>query len=196
MRRLSSPAVRVFSGRAAFLAILTLLGQIGPVSAQSEVYEVVSEPTLNPGDPVPEPKGPTVLRVSGRIDAGKEGVVAFDMATLERLGVVRFTTSTNWTEGMTTFDGVLLSRVLEMVGAEADATRLILTALNDYSVPMPISDAYDWPVILAFKENGAYMSLRERGPLWVVYPRHVYPELGSREYMSRWVWQLAKITVE
>jgi hypothetical protein len=196
MQRRFSPAFRVISGRMAFLAILGLLGQIDPVSAQSSAYEVVSEPTLMPGDPIPEPDGPTVLRVAGRVDASEGGMVAFDLPTLERLGVVRFTTATNWTEGKIVFEGVLLSRLLDVVGAEADATRLILTALNDYSIPMPIADAREWPVILAFKENGAYMSLRERGPLWVVYPQHAYPELGSREYLSRWVWQLAKITVE
>lgn len=196
MQRLFLPAARIISGRAAFFAILGLFGQIDPVSAQSAVYEVVSEQTLMPGDPIPKPESPTVLRVSGRIDAGEDRVAAFDMPTLERLGVVRFTTSTNWTEGKIVFEGVLLSRLLEVVGAEAGATRLILTALNDYSIPIPISDARDWPVILAFKENGAYMSRRERGPLWVVYPQHAYPELGSREYLSRWVWQLAKITVE
>lgn len=196
MQRLFPRTIRTISGGAAFLAVLALLGQTAPVSAQSVAYEIVRKQTLMPGDPIPKPAGPTVLRVTGRIAAGDKGGVAFDLPTLERLGVVRFTTSTNWTEAEVVFEGVLLSRILEVAGAKADATRLILTALNDYSIPIPISDARNWPVILAFKENGAYMSVRERGPLWVVYPQHAYPELGSREYLSRWVWQLAKITVE
>jgi hypothetical protein len=61
---------------------------------------------------------------------------------------------------------------------------------------MPISDAADYPVILAIKENGQYMSVRERGPLWVVYPQDAFPEVGRREFLSRWVWQLAEIAVE
>jgi hypothetical protein len=196
MRCPFSTMCRITSGGVACFAFLALHGQTDHAFAQSAAYEVVSEATLKPGDPIPEPTGPVVLRVTGRINAGDRDVIAFDRPTLERLGVIRFTTSTNWTEGEVIFDGVLLSRLLEVVGADADATTLILTALNDYSAPMPVSDAGDWPVILALKENGAYMSLRERGPLWVVYPQDAYPELRSREYLSRWVWQLATITVE
>jgi len=40
------------------------------------------------------------------------------------------------------------------------------------------------------------MSPREHGPMWVVYPQHAFPELGRRDFLSRWVWQLAQITVQ
>lgn len=188
--------LRKLSGGVAIFAVLALCDPTGGAIAASKVYEVVSEPTLVAGDPIPEPTGPVVLRVDGRITAGKDGVIDFDMPTLERLGVVRFTTATEWTEEPITFDGVLLSRLLEVVGADPDADKLVLRALNDYRAPMPIADAHRWPVILAIKENGAYMSRRKHGPLWVVYPQHAYPELATREYLSRWVWQLAGITIE
>jgi hypothetical protein len=189
------PALRNASAGAA-LSVLALLGQAGDVLAGPNAYEVVREPTLMPGDPIPEPTGPVVLEVTGRIKAGENGTVRFDMATLERIGLVRFATTTAWTEEPVTFDGVLLSRMLEVVGADPNAASLVLTALNDYHASMPISDARQWPVILAIKENGDYMSMRRHGPIWVVYPQHAYPELNSRKYVSRWVWQLARITVE
>jgi hypothetical protein len=171
------------------------LGLLGlPAAGAADVYEVVSQPSLKAGEPIPAPTGPVVLRVRGRIAGGQE--IAFDMATLERLGVVRFTTPTSWTDKPVTFDGVLLSKLLELVGADAGATTLTMVALNDYQAPVPIEDAHKWPVILATKENGAYMPVREHGPLWVVYPQHAYPELGGRDYVSRWVWQLASITVQ
>jgi hypothetical protein len=174
------------------------LGLLGlPTAGAADVYEVVSKPTLAAGEPIPAPTGAVVLRIRGRIaapDGSKE--VAFDMATLERLGVVRFTTPTAWTDKPVTFDGVLLSSLLDLVGADSGATTLMMSALNDYQAPVPIEDARKWPVILALKENGTYMPVREHGPLWVVYPQHAYPELGGRDYVSRWVWQLASITVQ
>lgn len=187
--------LRKASGGAVLVA-LALLGQAGDGWANPTAYEIVREPTLMPGDSIPAPTGPVVLEVTGRIKAGTGGAVRFDMPTLERLGVVRFTTRTEWTESPITFDGILLSRLLDVVGADPEATSLVLTALNDYHASMPISDARQWPVILAIKEDGAYMSLRKHGPIWVVYPQHAYPELDSRKYLSRWVWQLAVITVE
>ena len=182
--------------RAAAIGVL-MVSQSGAPVAGSAVYDVVSEPTLRPGTPIPAPAGEVVLRVRGMIGAaaGAEEV-AFDMPTLERLGLVRFTTTTSWTEGPVTFEGVLLSSLLEAVGADQSATTLVLTALNDYAASMPVSDAKTWPVMLAIKENGQYMSPREHGPMWVVYPQHAYPQLGRRDFASRWVWQLAKISVQ
>jgi hypothetical protein len=162
--------------------------------AAASVYETVSEPSLKPGMEIPAPKGPTVLKVSGRIRGGKE--IAFDLQTLEKLGIIRYTTLTSWTKDPATFDGVPLSTLLDVVGADPGASTMVVTALNDFKSAIPISDARTWPVMLALKENGQYLSRRERGPLWVVYPQHAYPDLGKREYLSRWVWQLASIQVE
>ena len=182
--------------KAAAAGVLMLSQSVAPV-AGSAVYDVVSEPTLRAGAPIPAPTGEVVLRVRGLIQAAPGAdEIAFDMPTLERLGLVRFTTTTSWTEGPVTFEGVLLSSLLDVVGADRSATTLVLTALNDYAASIPASDAKTWPVMLAVKENGQYMSPREHGPMWVVYPQHAFPELGRRDFLSRWVWQLAQITVQ
>jgi hypothetical protein len=183
------------------------LGVVGALAAASggavagagydQAYEVVSSGTIKPGDAVPAPQGEVILTVSGKVAKpnGADGV-AFDLKTLEQIGLVRFTTSTEWTDGPVEFEGVLLKDLLSVLHADKDADKLVLRALNDYISSMPISDADDYPVMLALKENGQYMSVRDRGPLWVVYPQDTYPEVGRREFLSRWVWQLAEITVE
>jgi hypothetical protein len=176
----------------AVIAASAVLSSAGAV-AETVGYEIVSEPTWTPGTAIPAPNGPVILRIAGKAAAGE---TAFDMAALESLGLVRFTTPTNWTEGPTTFEGVLLSRVLEAVGADPSATILTMVALNDYRAPVPFEDAQKWPVMLALKENGHYLSTRDRGPLWVVYPQHLDADLGNYEMSARWVWQLAAIDIQ
>ena len=57
--------------------------------------------------PSPPPTEPVVLTVRGRLGlAQAEAGVTFDMPTLERLGLIRFTTPTAWTDGLVTFEGV------------------------------------------------------------------------------------------
>jgi hypothetical protein len=164
------------------------------VHSATPIYQTVTEASLKPGMAIPAPTGPVVLTVSGRIRGGKE--ISFDMPTLERLGVIRYTTLTSWTKEPAAFDGILLSSLLDVVGADDQATTMVMTALNDFQSSVPITDARTWPVMVAIKENGQYLSRRERGPLWIVYPQHAYPDLGKREYLSRWVWQLASIRIE
>jgi hypothetical protein len=171
---------------------------VHPASAAEGAYSDVTAPSLNVGDEIPAPTEPVVLTVRGNIGARQNGepVIEFDMPTLERLGVVRFTTQTDWTDAPVTFDGVLLSKLLDVVKADPDAEKLTMTALNDYRMDVPAADARTWPVMLALKADGQRMSVRDRGPIWVVYPQHAYPELNNREYLSRWVWQLASIEVQ
>jgi hypothetical protein len=186
---------RLVAGMLAATAAVAVCG-FTPAIADTPAYEVVSESTWTPGSAIPAPTGPIVLRISGKIGAAANGEVAFDMAGLESLGVVRYTTPTNWTEGPATFEGVLLSKVLEAIGADPSATTLTMVALNDYRAPVPMADAHKWPVMLALKENGKYMSVRDKGPIWVVYPQHIDADLGNSEMSARWVWQLAAIDVE
>jgi hypothetical protein len=167
-------------------------------AAYSDAYQVVSNATIKPGDAIPAPKDDVVLRISGKVDAKASGggAIAFDMKTLEQIGLIRFTTKTEWTDGPVQFEGVLLKDLLAVLNADKNADKLVLKALNDYISSMPISDAADYPVMVAVKENGEYMSVRDRGPLWIVYPQDAFPEVGRREFLSRWVWQLAEIGVE
>lgn len=165
-------------------------------SAQSAVYDVVSAGSLQPGSPLPAPAEPVVLTIrgrTGRAAAGRE--VLCDMATLERLGLVRFTTPTAWTDGPVTFEGVLVSRLLEVLAVPPDVTTLTMTAINDYRVAIPVEDVRTWPVIIALRRDGKYMSVREKGPLWVVYPRHAFPVLATPKYNARWIWQLREIVI-
>jgi hypothetical protein len=166
------------------------------VQAASMVYDVVSPGTLSPGSPVPPPTEPVVLTVRGRFGlAHAEAGVTFDIPTIERLGLIRFTTPTVWTDGLVTFEGVLLSRLLEVLAVPRDVTELAMTALNDYHVAIPAADVRTWPVLIALKRDGQYMSIRNKGPLWVVYPRHAFPELAQAKHNPKWIWQLKEIVI-
>lgn len=101
---------------------------------------------------------------------------------------------TPWTDGQTRFDGPLLRSLLEAVGAHGKTLRI--TALNDYSVEVPVADAMDFDTILAIAMNGQPMSVRDKGPIFMIYPFDKNPELYNEKYFSRSVWQIKSIEVE
>ena len=189
--------IAVGAAVAMLLGLSVLAGASGNLAADEHGYTSVSSQTLVAGDAIPAPEGRKILAVSGDISAANmEGAAVFDAATLEKIGVVRFTTETAWSDNPITFDGVLLSAVLDVVGAGSAAASLKITALNDYAIDVPIEDAREWPTILALKADGKYMSVREKGPLWLVYPRHMNAEFGNDKYNARWIWQIATIEVQ
>jgi hypothetical protein len=141
-----------------------------------------------------KPAGTVVLTIGGRVRNPNDATRAhFDMAMLEGFAQHSFTTRTPWYAQARRFTGPLLRDVLASVGAQG--TMLRLTALNDYTVDMPFDDAQRHDVIIARLIDGRPMAVRDKGPLFVVYPFDSRPALRSAVYYSRSAWQLRTIDV-
>jgi len=119
--------------------------------------------------------------------------LTFDRDALEALGTETIETSTIWTEGTHSFEGVSLARLMQEVGAQEG--KLIATAVNDYSVDIPLSDAVEDGPLIAMKMDGAEMSLRDKGPLWVIYPYDANSDYRSEVVYSRSIWQLDRLEI-
>lgn len=153
-------------------------------------------PQARAADPLPAPTGEVILTVSGAIAVtNSEAGAAFDLEMLKALGIVTFETTTIWTEGPQAFEGVPVKALMDRLGATG--TELNVVALNEYAAPLPASDLVDEKgPILAFAANGKELSVRDKGPLWVVYPFDLYPELQSEATFAKSVWQVARIEVK
>jgi hypothetical protein len=146
-------------------------------------------------DGLPEPTGEVILTVSGKISrTNGDGIAAFDREMIEGLGLRTLQTSTTWTEGVKMFEGVLVRDLLAYVGASG--SHVTATALNDYAMGIPVSDFQKFDVLLAMRMDGRELLARDKGPLWIVYPRDSVEELRDSRYDHRWVWQLTAFEVE
>ena len=156
--------------------------------------------TVTIGDPVladaplPQPTGRVVLTVTGAINhTNADGRAEFDRTMLRDLGTASLTTSTAWTDGTPEFAGVLARDVLRAVGARG--TVVTATALNDYSIDIPISDVETYRVLFALTMNGVELTVRDKGPIWIVYPRDDHGELQNPTSDEKWIWQLSRLDI-
>ena len=69
-------------------------------------------------------------------------------------------------------------------------------ALNDYSTDIPVEDFRKYEVLLALKRDGAYMPVKDKGPLFIVYPYDSDPELKHQRFYSRSAWQVARMVLK
>lgn len=142
-----------------------------------------------------KPTGKVLLTLSGNIqNTNEDGKAVFDIASLEKLGMVSFQTTSPWYNGRTTFTGVPLQKLMDYVGAKGSVAKVI--ALNDYTTVIPLNDFKKYNVILALKINGEYMRIRDKGPLFIVYPYDSIPELNNQIFYSRSAWQVSKMNIE
>lgn len=143
-------------------------------------------------DALAKPAGEVVLTLSGDLAATNNGEAAmFDLAMLREMGGVKIETTTIWTEGEQSFEGVALSTLLERVGVNEGTIRA--TAINDYTVEIPVADAVENGPIIAYELNGKEMSVRDKGPLWIIYPYDANSDYRSEVIYGRSIWQLDRL---
>lgn len=147
------------------------------------------------GPQLDKPKDRVILTVSGKIAVGNgDGVARFDMAMLEAMSLVAVETTTPWFPNKVKFEGVRLDLLMQRLGASGGTVTAV--ALNDYSADIPVSDFARHGTILALKRDGQYMSVRDKGPLFIIYPFDAEPALRSERYYSRSVWQVKELVVK
>ncbi len=109
-------------------------------------------------------------------------------------------TENDFVDGMASFVGPLARDIVALLieeDGELDASKLVtLTAVNDYSVEVPIEDFIEYDVIFALTQNGEKLSRRDKGPIWLVYPMSEHDELQTPLHNDRMIWQLVRVTLD
>ena len=180
------PADRRGLLRAAVGIGLALRAPAGSTTAVSAVVQA--------GVPAGLPAPAALLTVSGRLERPDRGHEAsFDRARLQALPQTSFSTRTPWWAEPRRFTGPLLRDVLGAVGASGRTLRLGSIAPDHQD--MPFDDALQYDVVVAHRLDGRAMTLRDKGPLLLMYPFDAQPELHSAVYYGRSTWHLQTIEV-
>ncbi len=143
------------------------------------------------------------LIISGSVLASDRTVLAFtnngqtqhwtlsEMIDKADMNVI---TKTPWTDGLVTFRGVSSRHLLALV--DKPKADIKVTALNDYWAVIPYEDIVKYNPIFAVMQNEQTMSIRDKGPIWVIYPLTQHNELNNEVLHSRMVWQVASIELQ
>lgn len=135
--------------------------------------------------------GDAFLTLSGTGCCQGAGRVQLTRAEFEALPQHELKTETPWTEGTHVYRGVLLRDLIARFSLPGETLKAV--AVNDYWAAVPVNDALKYPVLLASRQDGQPLTLRSKGPLWIVYPLSAHPELDKELYHSRMVWQLTRL---
>ena len=115
------------------------------------------------------------------------------LSELDEMEQIEFATNSIWTDRKFLYSGVSLQKLLERLGAQGSGLRMI--ALNDYSIKFPIEDLEENAPIIATRIDGETMTVRDKGPYWVIFPFDASPKYRTETHYARSVWQLQRIEV-
>jgi hypothetical protein len=154
--------------------------------------QVVDDGTLTAGQKPPAPKGEVVLTVSGDIGTANKGKkLELDLASLEKMRQVRVEAAEPFLKRRVTFEGVLLSDLLAVAGVPDSASKVSLTALDDYKVDFKVADVRSSQMLLATKADGKHMTVERSGPIRIVFPDS--SSLGHNPDL--WIWSVSSMKV-
>jgi hypothetical protein len=165
--------------------------QAAPTGSESEP-KVVSSGTLTAGQKVSAPREEVVLTMSGAIGARNKGKkLALDLASLERMRTVQVEATEPYLKKKLTFEGVMLSDLLAVADVPESATKLHVTALDDYKVDFSLADVRSSRMLLATKTDGKHMPVERAGPIRIVFPDD--SSLGRNPGL--WIWSISDMQV-
>lgn len=165
-----------------------------PASLSRRRWLLSSAALAAPAWALEPPAEAVVLSISGKLNRpNREGRALFDMAMLAALPQHSITQRTPWYPGPRKFTGPLLREVLAAAGAQGQSIEAI--AINDYRVTIPMEDCQQHAVLLARLMDDKPMPLRDKGPLFIIYPFDDDVRLRSSVYYSRCAWQLKALDI-
>ena len=188
-------------GRVAALAAvlaLTACGSATPATkapvAEATTATIVSIATLKPGQDVPAPAGKPVFTVTGKISTtNRGGTLVFDQRTVEQLGLVQARLYEPWTKQNLEFRGVWLRDLVALAGVSDQATKLHVTALDDYAVDLNLADVRAGGIMLATRAgDGSAIPLDQGGPTRIVF----LDGIAAGANADQWVWSIKQIDVQ
>jgi hypothetical protein len=154
--------------------------------------QVVDDGTLAAGERIGKPDGEVVLTVSGDIGERNNGKrLDLDLASLEKMRRVRLEAAEPFLKRRVMFEGVLLADLLAVAGVPESATKVSLTALDDYKVDFSVADVRSSQMLLATKADGKHMPVDRSGPIRIVFPDS--SSLGRNPDL--WIWSVSSMKV-
>lgn len=115
---------------------------------------------------------------------------------IEKAGSVTFKTTLPGTDGEELHEvrGPLMQSLLDQAGFAS--AEYVAVALDNYEIDVPAEDFATLGAIAAVEVDGKPLTVRDKGPTWIVYPRSDNAALTDPIYESRSVWQLKELVAK
>lgn len=162
---------------------------------------------------------PGLLTVTGAIGRGNRGPIdkaldqmlakqqitfdrahVFDFHALTALSAVTIRPTVEYDAKVHTLKGPLLTEVLQAAGVNVKgAAKLVLRAVDGYTVNISLAQARQYRFIVATHLDGQPMPLGGLGPLWAVFDADRYPDMAAKSLPERFdqcPWGLYHLDVQ
>jgi len=130
------------------------------------------------------------------VQLGEEAIIGFTLEDLRALPLTEFETSTVWTQGIDSYAGVLLLDLLHHIGHTPVRGAINVHALDGYSAGIDADLITEQAPLLSFLRNASPMSVRDQGPIWLIFPYDHNSAFRTESIYAKSVWQVRSLEVQ
>ena len=162
----------------------------GKANDANKTSASVERGSIAVGDPIPKPTGKTVLRVTG-VQSGNAGahVTEVDFRTLDRMPQVKLRVREPFLKRDVSFSGVPMKNLLAIMGVSPASGGIDMHALDDYHVGFTPAQLTSSGAVLATREGGSRIPIKEGGPIRIVLSRPGRMADNS----DNWIWSVDRM---
>lgn len=118
----------------------------------------------------------------------------YTLTQLQHLPQHEIRTKIPWTNETHTYRGPYLEEIFTL--AKIKGEWLTLYALDHYQVSFNFKKIKMYKPILALQVDSKPLTIRTKGPIWLILPMSDYKELSAAIYNDYMIWHLIKISIE
>lgn len=123
-----------------------------------------------------------------------EHEIGFSLEDFRKYKKYNIETTTRWSNGeKIKYTGV---RLIDILGKTENFHFVYAYGFNNYVSVIPIEKIVKYNPIIAFMANEKIISVKEKGPLWIIFPYDKHPELQTHIAEAWYVWHLNKILLK
>lgn len=126
---------------------------------------------------------------------GLDQPVVLTLSDLQAMPDNTVSTETIWTDKRHTFSSVRFKDLFEELKVDTSGKKITMIALNDYSIEVEVDTLVKHNAFIAYAMDGKTMRIRDKGPLWVLYPFSDQPEINIPPFQAHSIWQLKTIVL-
>ena len=137
----------------------------------------------------PKATGPSLVNVSGKIKGG--GTYVLDQAAFDA-NSVELTYNDPWMGDGLKYKGILLSKLVDLVKPNSDATIISLVGTDGKAFDIPLNLGTQYNVMLARWVDGTLLDEKNGGPVKVAYPddaKGTDPAFAD----ENWAWWIVSV---
>lgn len=97
-----------------------------------------------------------------------------------------------WDKRTERYQGILMNEFVRKLG-QPGIKELLLSAIDEYQVTFHENEWQQFRIMIVTRVNGEYLSVREKGPMKIIFPDY---EMSNKSYelnRPKWLWMINRI---